>query len=120
MRVEVQHTLDGLISQFARASNAKPRMAPVVKRHTKMGEAAAKRIAKAEAGPHGASYHKRISHDMRSPLVGEYGPSAPQGSGYTGVNYSGGGPGLDLEKSQDIVGPKYRAAVRKELGRLWL
>lgn len=110
--VRVQHTIGDLVKDATRVTTrAKPEMAKVVKKNARAGRSAARRIAKSQAGPHGASYFKRIDDEMLDPLTGEYGPSALKGSRYVGVNFSGGGPGLDLDKSLDIVGPKFRREI---------
>lgn len=110
--VRVQHTIGDLEKDCAKVTRrAKPEMAKVVKKNTRAGRTAARRIARSQAGPHGKSYFRRIEDEMLDPLTGEYGPSALKGSRYVGVNYSGGGPGLDLDKSLDIVGPKFRREI---------
>lgn len=112
MRVQVQHTIGDLAKDCARVGRTmQPKMARVVKKHTTEGNREARRIAKGAAGPHGTNYYKRIGSEMLTPLEGEYGPEGSPKTDFVGAGYRNGGPNTDLEKSLDIVGPKFRRAV---------
>lgn len=121
MRVSVEHGIGDLArdcAQIGRTTQAK--MARVVKKHTTEGNREARRIARAAAGPHGSNYFKRIGAEMLTPLMGEYGPEGEPKTDFVGAGYRNGGPNTDLEKSLDIVAPKFRRAVDEVLdGVFW-
>lgn len=66
----------------------------------------ARNISRAKAGPHGKDFFKRISATMVGPLAIEVGPSALEGTRYTGVD-SEGGPGRDLDEALDKIRPVF-------------
>lgn len=76
-------------------------------------------IARKAAGPHGKDYWKRIGSDMTGPLSGEFGPSAVQGTRFTGVSGSEGAM-RDLEKAAAQQAPRFaRDVERMVAGLFW-
>lgn len=91
----------------------------VVKRNTEQGNNVAQRIARKASGPHGVAYYKRLSGELLSPLVGEYGPTGDVVENAVGAGWRNGPVNTDLERSLDIQGPRYRRDVDKLLDRLY-
>jgi hypothetical protein len=92
-------------------------MAVVVERNLKAGNTSAQGISRRMAGPHGREYYKRLSFEMTGMLAGEYGPHAPK-TDYVGVDKSAGAM-RDLEKSADIIAPRFRLDVHRSLDDLF-
>ena len=85
------------------AARAEVGLPAIVQRNAEAGNRLAQSVARAQAGPHGALYYKRITAEAISPLSWEYGPSAPIGR-YTGVSGAAGAM-RDLNKSARKQGP---------------
>lgn len=119
--IRVTHTIGGLRRDMEKiARQTKPKMATVVKRNTNYGTKVTQGIARAAAGPHGTNYWKRISGELVGPLVGEYGPTGDVVGNAVGAGWRHGPPNTDLEKSLDIVGPKFAKDVGKAAdGLFW-
>lgn len=95
------------------------RAGAVVARNIERGSIETKRIADRAAGPHGSNYSKRISSEMTGALSGEYGPSAPIGSDYTGVSGAAGAM-RDLEKSAAKTAPRFQRDISRMVdGLFW-
>lgn len=119
--VRLDHKIGRLASDLAKVPpRAQKDLAAVVRRNTKYGETVARRFAREGAGPHGANYFKRYSSES-SGLVGEYGPTGTVRDNAVGAGWRNGPPNTDLERSQDIVGPKLAADTRDAIdGWFWL
>lgn len=117
--VRVRDDIDDLANDFLSvASKAKPRLSRVVRRNVKEGHKLAQKFARQASGIHGINYYKRITAEMTGDLEGEYGPHA--GGTPVGAGYRHGPPNTDLEKSQDIIGPKFAKDVGDEMqGLFW-
>lgn len=110
--IRVTNHLDDLLKDMAGIPvDAAKRMPGIVARHGKMGNAAAQRFARESSGPHGRLYYKRITAEQRSPLSWEYGPTGDVVGNAVGAGWRSGPPNTDLERSQDVVGPKFADAV---------
>jgi hypothetical protein len=79
--------------------------------HVKEGGLLTQRIAQGASGPHGKNYWKRISSEMTGPLSGEWGPTGVVDNNAVGGGWRHGPPNTDLEKSQDVIGPKFADEV---------
>lgn len=79
----------------------------VVRRNVREGNAYARAFARGASGTHGKNYFKRITAEMTGPLEGEYGPHGDVVGNAVGAGWRHGPPNTDLEKSQDIIGPKF-------------
>lgn len=108
MRVTCRHTL-GDLERDAMAAPVKMavKMAAVVKTNTTDGNKLAQGLAKAASGPHGKFYYKRLTAEVKSPLVGEYGPHGEVRGNAVGGGWRNGPPNTDLPKSADVQGPKF-------------
>ena len=110
--IRVTHTIDDLASDMRKiATSTKPTMARIVRRNVSQGEKVAQGIAKRASGPHGKAYWKRITSEMVSPLEGEYGPHGDVVGNAVGAGWRHGPPNTDLEKSLDIIGPRFAREV---------
>jgi hypothetical protein len=118
MRVSVKHHLDDLQRDCLKVgADLVIEGNKVVAKNIREGRIQAQRFAREASGPHGARYFKRISDEMTGRMAGEYGPNdggLPVGAGWRH------GPGNhDLERSLDIIGPRFRDDVDGLLGRLF-
>lgn len=120
-RVSVTHGIGDLASDLAKIPpRAIKDLTAIVRRDTKYGETVAKRLARESAGPHGASYWKRISSEGKG-LVGEIGPTGTVRNNAVGAGWRNGPPNADLERMQDILGPKVASDVHDATGKwFWL
>lgn len=111
-RIRVTHDIDDLTADLTRIP---PQMVrdgnKVVRRSIREGNALARSAARAASGPHGKNYFKRITAEMTGPLEGEYGPHGNVVGNAVGAGWRNGPPNTDLEKSLDVVGPKFAKAV---------
>lgn len=106
MRIRVHHSIGDLADDLAGiAARSTPELAAVVHRNVNEGTRLAKRFAQAASGPHGKSYHKRISGEMTGTLQGEFGPWG-EPRRFVGAGYRHAGVNMDLPNAADIVGPK--------------
>lgn len=118
-RVSVQHGIGDLASDLAKIPpRAVKDLSSVVRRNTKYGETIAKRFAREGAGPHGKFAYKRLGSEMTGVLEGEYGWSG-NASEIVGAGWRNGPPNTDLERSQDIVGPKFASDVGAAVEKLF-
>lgn len=108
MRVNITHSI-GDLERDARAIPAKAarKMVGVVKKNTTEGRKLAQGFARTSSGPHGTAYYKRITDEMLSPFVGEYGPNGDVVGNAVGGGWRHGPPNTDLPRSADIQGPKF-------------
>ena len=105
--IRVTHTIDDLASDMRKvATTARREMAGVVRRNVREGGRLTQRIARAASGPHGRLYYKRISSEMTGTLSGEWGPTGDVVGNAVGAGWRHGTANTDLEKSQDVIGPK--------------
>lgn len=81
----------------------------VVRKNVREGNTLARRYARELSGPHGKNYYKRISGEMLGALEGEYGPHA--GGLPVGGGWRHGTPNTELERSQDVIGPKFAKGI---------
>lgn len=119
--VRVAHDIDDLANDLAAISLKVEKALPgVVSRNIREGNAIARGIARAEAGPHGKNYYKRLTAEMTGPLTGEYGPEGDVAGNAVGAGWRNGPPNTDLPKSLDIQGPKFAKDVGNVLdGLFW-
>lgn len=110
-RVRVTHDIDDLANDLAAIPVKMIREGrKVVARNVREGNAVARNIARAAAGPHGKNAHKRLTGEMVGPLTGEYGWTG-DASQIVGAGWRNGAVNTDLEKSLDIQGPKFAKGV---------
>jgi hypothetical protein len=110
MRIRVIHNIGDLTSDL-RSMNTQARsgFARATSRNAKAGSLLAKEFARESAGSHGKHYPNAISAERINLFAWEYGPDAsmPQGD----MSFEWGSrnqpPHLDLNRSADIVGPRY-------------
>lgn len=118
--IRVHNHLDDLTRDIAAiAPAAEAQMPGVVARYAKTGHAAAQRFARARSGPHGLNYYKRITAEQRTPLSWEYGPTGDVVGVAVGAGWRDGPANTDLERSTDVVGPKFADAVGNAADRLF-
>lgn len=123
MRVKVDaRQLDALAADLDRIPAAALRDArKVVAKNLRDGNRLARSFATKTAGRHGKHYPRSITAEMTGPASGEYGPdeAMPQG----GMSFEWGSrnqpPHLDLNRSADIVGPKFADDVDTMVGGLF-
>ena len=108
--VHVSHHLGALIADMdAIPAKVKTKGAKVVKKNGAAGTKLARRFAQELSGPHGKAYFKRITGESTGALEYEYGPHA--GGVPVGGGWRHGTPNTELERSQDIIGPRFAADV---------
>lgn len=118
--IRVTNHLDGLTRDMtAIAATGRAKMVPVVARHARLGNTEAQRFARERSGPHGRLYYKRITAEQRSPLSWEYGPTGDVVGNAVGAGWRNGPPNTDLERSMDVVGPKFADAVGENAEKLF-
>lgn len=120
-RIVVRHGIGDLANDLAAIpAEALPKFSATVRRSTEQGTAIARNLARQAAGPHGKNYYKRISGELVSPLAGEYGPEGDVVGNAVGAGWRGGVVNTDLEKSQDVIGPKFADAIGDDVdGLFW-
>lgn len=84
--------------------------AKAVKKNGAAGHRLAQRYAQELSGPHGKSYYKRITGESLGAFEYEYGPHA--GGLPVGGGWRHGTPNTELERSLDVIGPKFAADCR--------
>jgi hypothetical protein len=89
----------------------------VVRKNVRAGSTSARAFARELSGPHGKDYYKRIGWEMTGALQGEYGPH--DGGLPVGGGWRHGTPNTELEKSQDVIGPKFEKDVGDMVDRLF-
>jgi hypothetical protein len=110
--IRVEHTIGDLEADCREiAATTKARFSRVVKRNVTQGNALAQRFARASSGPHGLNYYKRITSEMTGPLSGEYGPTGTVVGNAVGAGWRHRQANTDLEKSLDIIGPRFARDV---------
>jgi len=110
--VRVIHDIDDLARDLAEIPvQALVKGSEIVRKNTNEGNKIAQRFARASAGPHGKLYYKRLTAEMTGPLEGEYGPRGVVAGRAVGAGWRNGPPNTDLEKSQDVIGPKFARDV---------
>lgn len=108
--VRVTHSIGDLARDCAaipgkmRAEGSK-----VVRKNGAAGTKLAQRFARELSGPHGTAYWKRISGESTGALEYEYGPHA--GGVPVGGGWRHGTPNTELERSLDVIGPKFAKDV---------
>jgi hypothetical protein len=108
VKIRVHDTIDRLAADLAEIPvKAIVEMTEVVRKNTNEGTKEAQAIARAASGPHGSNYYKRISGELKGPLTGEYGPTGVVDANAVGAGYRNRPPNTDLEKSLDLIGPKF-------------
>ena len=119
MRIRVIHGIDDLASDMAaipvRFSSQAPR---AVRRNVEQGNRLAKTLARSRAGRHGEHYYKRLTAEMVTPWVGEYGPEGTPKTNFVGVGFRSG-RNMDLPNSADVVGPRLAKDVGDIVDRLF-
>jgi N-acetylglucosamine kinase-like BadF-type ATPase len=121
-RVQVTHTIGELARDVrAVAVTAQSKFARTVRASAAEGNRVAKGIARESAGAHGKHYHKAFTAEAVTPLMWEYGPDASRPQG--GMSFEHGSrnqpPHLDLNKSADVVGPKFADGISDDLDSLF-
>lgn len=116
--INVMHTLADLEADLSRiATTTRPQLSAVVKRNVEQGNRLAQAYARELSGPHGKNYWKRLTGEMLTPLSGEFGP---HGGGLpVGGGWRSGAPNTELERAQDVIGPRLAGDVRDILDRLF-
>lgn len=119
--IRVVHDIDDLANDLAAIP---PKMRKqgnaVVRRSIREGNAFARGYARAASGVHGKNYFKRLSAEMTGPLEGEYGPHGDVVGNAVGAGWRHGPPNTDLEKSQDVIGPRFAKSVGEMIdGLFW-
>lgn len=118
--IRVTNKLDDLrYDMTAIKVGAETQFPGVVARYARMGNNAAQRFARQRSGPHGLNYWKRITAEARTPLSWEYGPEGDVVDNAVGAGWRNGPANTDLERSMDVVGPKFADAVGKTAERLF-
>lgn len=108
MRVRVTHSIDDLAADLAKGATTVPRKGPrMVADSTRLGLKTAQRLARQKAGPHGASYWKRLSSESTG-LTGEWGPDGTPKTNFVGAGWRNA-RNMDLPLSGD--------AARNDLGK---
>ena len=129
-KINVRGGVNDLIADFGKIRTEAPRaLSGVVRDGIKAGTVLAKDNARRSAGSHGKRYPAAITSQMRTPYRygagaiyhGEYGPdiSRPQG----GMSFEYGSrnqkPHMDLNRSADIIGPRFPTEVADAIDRLF-
>lgn len=119
MRVRVRHQIDRLAGDYAEIPvKAAVQMRKIVSDNIDYGRDLAKALARAEAGPHGKHYYKRINSEMTGPLEGEFGPDGTPKTEFVGVGFRSG-TNKDLEAAAKALPSSTARDVRKMLARLF-
>lgn len=104
--IRVQHGIDDLASDLAKIPPAAVRgLSKVVRTNVRDGNTLARRYAREKSGIHGKNAWKRLTGEMTGALSGEYGWTG-DASQIVGAGFRNGPPNTDLERTQDIIGPK--------------
>lgn len=107
-RIRVTHDIDDLAGDLTRiATTTQPKMVGVVRKNVERGNAAAQGFARAASGLHGKNYYKRLTAEMTGPLEGEYGPHGNVVGNAVGAGWRSGPGNTDLQKSADLIGPRF-------------
>lgn len=108
--VRVEHSIGDLARDMRRIpGKAKRGGARLVQKNGKAGTKLAQGFARELSGPHGKAYWKRITGESLGPFEYEYGPH--DGGIPVGGGWRHGAPNTELEKSTDIIGPKFAKDV---------
>lgn len=119
MQIRVRHHIDRLADDYEQvAINAPIGMRKIVADNIDYGRDLAKALARANAGPHGAAYYKRIHSEMTGVLTGEFGPDGSPKTEFVGVGFRSG-MNTDLDRAGDQTLIAASADVRKLLTRLF-
>lgn len=115
MRVVVTHRVDVLARDFRQApAKVGRKVAAATRSAAAQGNRLAKKYARQSAAAHGKDYPDTFSTEMHTPLDWEYGPEA-RGQGLLARILNDGSPTSpahnDLEKSMDVITPKWRDDV---------
>lgn len=111
-RVRVEHSIGDLVADCSKIPvQMVTEGSKVVRRSVREGNALARAAARGSSGVHGKNYFKRITGEMTGPLEGEYGPHGDVVGNAVGGGWRNGPPNTDLEKSLDVIGPKFAKAV---------
>lgn len=106
--IRVTHDIDDLASDLAAIPVKFAKQAPrVIKKDAHEGNMLARKLARANAGPHGKNYYKRLTSELTGPLTAEYGPEGDPKTDFVGVGFRNSGPNMDLPNSADFIGPKF-------------
>jgi hypothetical protein len=115
--IRVTHSIGDLASDMRKiAVRAKPELSKIVRKNTHEGNMLARRFARERSGPHGKNAYKRLTSEMLSPLVGEYGWTG-DASQIVGASWRNGPPNTDLPRSADVIGPKFANDVQDAPGK---
>lgn len=118
--VRVTHGIGDLAADLSRIqTGATRKLAPVVRRSVREGNAIARANARGSSGIHGKNYYKRITSEMTGPLMGEYGPEGNVVENAVGAGWRNGPQNTDLPRSADIIGPKFADAVGDAVGEMF-
>lgn len=110
--IRVTHTIGDLAADAARIpAKVKREGRKIVRKNVRDGNTLARRYARELSGPHGKNYFKRITGEMTGALEGEYGPH--DGGVPVGGGWRHGAPNTELERSQDVIGPRFARDVRE-------
>jgi hypothetical protein len=110
--IRVEHTIGDLEADCREiAATTKARFSRVVKRNVTQGNALAQRFARASSGPHGLNYYKRITWRDDRPPVWRVRPHGTVVGNAVGAGWRHRQANTDLEKSLDIIGPRFARDV---------
>lgn len=110
-RVHVSHGIDDLRADLAEIPvKAIPLLSNAVRSNTQQGNTVARGIARASSGLHGKNAYKRLTAEMVTPYVGEYGWTG-DADRIVGAGFRNGAVNTDLEQSLDIQGPQFAKDV---------
>lgn len=121
MQVRVMHTLGRLAADERSAATEVERRSPgVVKDAADYGRDLARALARANAGPHGKHFYKRINSEMTGATEAEFGPDGTPKTEFVGVGFRTGGGNRDLEQAAEPAAVSLAADVRDMLRKvLW-
>lgn len=119
MKVRVRHRIDRLADDYAAIpTKAVVQMRGIVSDNIDYGRDLAKALARANAGPHGKDYYKRINSEMTGLLEGEFGPDGSPKTEFVGVGFRSG-TNHDLDAAADALPASTSRDVRMMLTRLF-
>lgn len=117
--VRVTQNTVGNVARDLAAIPAKTRTgaAKAVRKNGAAGTKLAQRFAQELSGPHGKNYWKRITGESIDAFTYEYGPHA--GGLPVGGGWRHGTPNTELERSMDVIGPKFAKDIRDVIDEVW-
>lgn len=116
MQVRVHHTLDRLAADQKEAATEVARRSPgLVRDAADYGRDLARALSRANAGPHGKHFYKRINSEMVGATEAEFGPDGSPKTEFVGVGFRNGGGNRDLEQAAEPAAESLAEDVRDML-----